>query len=156
MIICKNSVHHGNLRYESAALYAFPLRGRCPSSQTGADEVEVTASERTWCKRRGEHLIRHGACVRRAVPPSPQGEGQEAARDFLRTGKQKAECGLLRTPHSKLYTDSYPMGFLDCQAQVSRHMSSRVYSAFQPRSSALLSGLEYTVASSPGRRSTIS
>ena len=37
---------------------------------------------------------------------------------------------------------SYPIGFFDCQAQVSRHMSSRVYSAFQPRSCALLSGLE--------------
>ena len=33
-----------------------------------------------------------------------------------------------------------PMGFLLCQFQESRHISARVFSAFQPRTSALLAG----------------
>ena len=34
----------------------------------------------------------------------------------------------------------YPMGFLDCQFQESRHMSSRFFSAFQPSTRSLLAG----------------
>ena len=60
-----------------------------------------------------------------------------------------------RKPGAKSYS-AYPIGFFDCQAQVSRHMSSSEYCARQPSSCALLSGLEYTVARSPGRRGAIS
>ena len=45
---------------------AFPLRGRCPSSQTGADEVEAAASDRLRTRRGGDNVFafpsrgRHG------------------------------------------------------------------------------------------------
>ncbi len=36
------------------------MGGRCPSSQTGADEVELAASYEPKHMRKVYHLIRHG------------------------------------------------------------------------------------------------
>ena len=54
-------------------------------------------------------------------------------------------------PGGKLYPAN-PFGFLLCQFQLSRHMSSSEYSALQPSSRSALLGSQYTSATSPARR----
>ena len=58
------------------------------------------------------------------------------------------------TPGGKLYPAN-PFGFLLCQFQLSRHISSRECSAFQPSSRSALPGSQYTSATSPARRGAI-
>ena len=48
-----------------------------------------------------------------------------------------------------------PSGFLDCQFQESRHMSSMLYCAFQPISCSALVASHQLAAMSPARRGQI-
>ena len=75
--------------------FAFPLRGRCPSAHTGADEVEVTASERNEHGAGGagdtSSVIRLAGD--RRMPPSPQRGRQDAPRKPDEKGKTDADNG---------------------------------------------------------------
>ena len=72
-----------------AACFAFPLRGRCPSAHTGADEVEVTASERNVQGAGGaddtSSVIRLAGD--RRMPPSPQRGRQDAPGELCAAGE---------------------------------------------------------------------
>jgi len=63
----------------SSALRAFPSWGGCPGLQTGADEAGDDPLAPRHTEAAEEHLIRHGACGRRAATASPQGEANFAA-----------------------------------------------------------------------------
>ena len=74
------------------AHFAFPLRGRCPSAHTGADEVELAASGRLVQEERDTSSVIRLAGDRR-MPPSPQRGRQDAPRKPDEKGKTDADNG---------------------------------------------------------------
>ena len=62
-----------------------------------------------------------------------------AGDEVFHSGKQPAgfSCGLVLC---RAYSSEKPMGFMLCQRQESRHMSTRDFSAVQPSFSADLAG----------------
>jgi len=73
---------------------AFPLRGRCPSSQTGADEVEPAPSERHGTSGGADTSSVSPLAGDRGEPPSPQGEGVSLLQPRFSTVKNRKESNL--------------------------------------------------------------